>query len=421
VDVLLERQQSGAGYEGIEQLVHTSMGTKDEEAQTNKDAEVGKMKVFQPNRKTALIYQYWGKVPLQERIEFATQTGSSFSFTKFVEGFVEIANRNFIIRQGENPYKTPQLPEGFRPFIKAIDYTDPYGDFWGIGEVQPVKDIQYEANELECQKIDNLKMILNKMWKVGSTAGVELDQLVSYPGNVIQADDINQLQEVRQSDLPAQAFQQSQSYQQLINLISGVGDYSKGQNSPGMSDTVGGITSLIEEANMRFAHKIKCLQMTAIKDFATKLFMLDKIFIKGVEIPVRLQNEAGFRWAQIRPDNLKGMYDFKPVSIAMIGNKLAKQNTRIRLLEVLAKAPPIPSLIKGILTEFEVSNVDEIMSEMYGIWGIPQPGQMPPPMAGAEGVSFPGRPAPALNPMREPVNDAMVQQNLGKMISAGMR
>ena len=150
VDILMERQQQGVGYDNVHQIVHTSMGTKDEESHSDKDSELGRMKVYQPNRRTALIYQYWGKIPLQERID----VGKGYSFTRFVEGFIEIANRKFIIRKGENPYKTPERPEGIRPFIAAKDYTDPYGDFWGIGEVQPVKDVQYEANELECGKVE---------------------------------------------------------------------------------------------------------------------------------------------------------------------------------------------------------------------------------------------------------------------------
>ncbi len=414
VDVLMDRQQAGAGYENVEMTVHTSMGTKEEEAHTNKDAEVGQMKVYQPNRKTALIYQYWGKIPLQDTIV----VGGGYSYTRFKEGFVEIANKNTIIRQGDNPYATPQNPEGFRPFVAAVDYTDPYGDFWGIGEIQPVKDVQYEANELECGKIDNLKLIMNQMWLIGKNAGVELDTLVSYPGNAVLADDINQVKNMPGKELPSSVLQQGERYEHLMQIIPGVSDYTQGNNAPGMSDTVGGITALIEENNMRFAHKIKVLQMSTIKDFATKLYMLNQIFIKGVDLPIRLQNEEGIRWAQVRPDNLKGMYDFKPVSIAMIGNKLAKQNTRIRLLEVLAKAPPVPSLIKGILSEFEVSNVDEIMNEMYKLWGIPPPGQAPQ-MAGAQGSTFPGSPAPPQVPM--PTNDAQVQANLGRQISAGIR
>lgn len=404
VDVLMDRQNSGVGYQGVEQIVSTSMGTKEEEAQSTKDAEVGKIRNFQPDRKTALIYQYWGKIPVQERIE----VGAGGSYTRYREGFVEIANRKFIIRQGDNPYKTKFNPDGIRPFIVAKDYTDPYGDFWGIGEIQPIKDIQYEANELECGKVDNLKLIMNQMWLVGTNAGVDLDTLVSSPGNVVIADDTSQVKNMPAKELPASISQQQERYEQLIQMINGVSDYSRGTNAPGMSDTVGGITSLIEEANMRFAHKIKCLQMTTIKSFATKLFMLNKIFIKGIELPVRLQNEAGYRWSMVRPDNLKGMYDFKPVSIAMIGNKLAKQNTRIRLLEVLAKAPPLPSLIKGILSEFEVTNIDEIMDEMHRLWGVPPPGQASP-MAGTQGETFPGRPA---SPSGE---------NLGRAVGAGMR
>jgi hypothetical protein len=140
---------------------------------------------------------------------------------------------------------------------------------------------------------------------------------------------------------------------------------------------VGGISGLIEEANMRFALKIKILQMTSIADFANILFKLDKIFIKDATLPIRLQGDKGIRWLSVNPDNLAGMYDFKAVSISMVGNRIARQNTLLRMLDVLKSAPPVPSMLEQILDEFEFKNKDSIMQDMMKIWYPPMPA-MPP-------------------------------------------
>lgn len=419
-DVLLERRASGAPYVNLEQIKGNSVMTKDEEANKKRDQELGKVQNYDPGRPTCLIYQYWGKTPQQESIE----VGTGYAATKYKESLVEIANRTHIIRNTDNPYVQPGvLPNGLRPFIVGKNYLDP-GEFWGMGDIEPYKDIQDEANENENQIIDNLKLIVNRMWKVGKTAGVNLSDLISYPGNVIQADEIEQMQPLPAQELPQSAFNQQERYSNLIGQVSGVSDYSKGINAPGMSDTVGGITSLIEEANMRFAFKLKCLQMGAIKDFATKLFMLDKIFIKGLEIPVRLEGEIGKEWMTINPDNLKGMYDFVPMSVSMIGNKLAKENTYIRLLDVLKGAPPVPALIMSILEQFELPNREEVMSQMYQMWGIPDPNLPPPtlPIAGpgaggGSGVS-PSQPRTLPPPA---ISNAMAGRQNGMQMAAMMR
>jgi hypothetical protein len=212
----------------------------------------------------------------------------------------------------------------------------------------------------------------------------------------------------------------------MISNAIGVSDYSKGMNAPGMSDTVGGITSLIEEANMRFAYKIKCLQMTAIKDFAEKLFQLDQIFIKGITFPVRLEGQSGQEWVTIAPENMRTFVDIRPLPVSMIGNKLARQNTLIRLIEVLKGAPPLPTVVKGILDEFQLPNVDEIMHQMYQIWGIPEPGVEQPGIPGQQGAPLPGGAysgVPPGSPSMPPPesNNAQAMQNMGKKIAVGLR
>lgn len=391
VDELYQMQRMGFGYYNIEKLIHTSKMAKGEEAQIKKSSEIGKMENYEPARPKALIYQYWGKIPIQDSME----VGTGYSTSIFKEGLVEIGNREFIIKfrknaQGvpENPYATPQDPDGFRPYIDAKNYIMP-GEFWAKGDIEPVKDLQYEANEHECSLMDNMKLIINRMWMVDINAGVDYGDLISYPGNIIRANDITKLQPVRHQDIPQSAFNQQDRFPQQIDRASGVFDYTKGGNAPGMTDTVGGITALIEEANMRFSFKIEMVQMTAIRHFAEKLFKLNKIFMKGAEIPVRLQGEKGLEWMTINPDNIAGLFDIKPVSIAMLGNKLAQQNALIKLLEVVSKSPPVPSLIGSILEKFDVPNKDEVLNDLYRIWGLP-----PDTQAGGGNLAASSRQAP---------------------------
>ena len=375
VDELFQMQRMGYEYQNIGQLIGSSKMAKDEDVQIKKGNEVGRMENFEPARPKALIYQYWGKIPVQESME----VGTGYSTSTFKEGLVEIGNRQYIIKcrkdaQGipENPYATPQDPDGFRPYIDTKNYIMP-GDFWAKGDVEPVKDLQYEANEHEDALMDNIKLIMNRMWIVSPNAGIDYGQLVSYPGNIIVGDK-DEIEPLVHRDMPQSVFKQQDSFPKQIDRASGVYDYTKGGNAPGMTDTVGGITALIEEANMRFSFKIQMVQNTAIKKFAEKLFKLDKIFMKGAEIPVRLQGNKGMEWMTINPDNLAGLFDIKPVSIAMLGNKLAQQNALIKLLEIVSKSAPIPSLIESILEKFDVPNKDEVLNDMYRIWGIPPPG-----------------------------------------------
>lgn len=394
VDELYQMQQQGFQYQNIEKLIHTSKQAKGEEAHIKKSGETGKIENYEPSRPTALIYQYWGKIPVQESMEI----GNGYSTSTFKEAHIEIGNREFIIKnrknqQGvpENPYFSPGDPDGFRPYIDAKNYLMP-GEFWAKGDVTPVKDLQYEANEHENSMMDNVKLLMNRMWMVDPNAGVNYSHLVSYPGNIVVGE-IDKFKPIDHKDMPQSVFSQQDRFPQQIDRASGVFDYSKGGNAPGMTDTVGGISALIEEANMRFSFKIEMVQMTAIKQFAEKLFKLDKIFMKGAEIPVRLQGGKGMEWMTINPDNISGLYDIKPIPVSMLGNKLAQQNGLIKLLEVVSKAAPIPGLVGSILEKFEVPNKDEVLFELHRMWGIPPPGAPPPGAVPPQGPAGGGGPA----------------------------
>jgi hypothetical protein len=376
IDYLMQRQMMGIGYKNVEALMRDQKSTSVIEEEESKKAKLaessGVNNQYKTTRPSALIYEYWGKVPIQDRID----VDNGFSSATYKEMMCMIANRRHLIRFQANPYITQFDPDGFRPFIVSKNYIDP-GEFYALGDIDDIKDIQFELNELENQSLDNIKLIMNRMWKVSNTAGIDLGTLVSQPGAIFQMNNTDDLEQIDHNDLPASASNEKDNLRSMLQMVSGVSDYSKGVNAPGMTDTVGGISGLIEEANMRFALKIKILQMTSIADFANILFKLDKIFIKDATLPIRLQGDKGVRWLNVNPDNLAGMYDFKAVSISMVGNRIARQNTLLRMLDVLKSAPPVPSMLEQILDEFEFKNKDSIMQDMMKIWYPPMPA-MPP-------------------------------------------
>ena len=379
VDILQNwEKQGGSGYKNTEKLKGIKQSKQNEQPQIAKSQLTGKDQRITQQRDTALIYEYWGKVPIQESME----VGTGFSSTTFKEELVEIANRNTIIREVDNPYASPWDPDGFNPFVKALDYPDP-GEFYGIGDIDNLRDLIREGVEQNNQFNDNLKLILNRMWIVGNNAGIDMSTVSSYPGAVIQADDIKQIEPVKNQDVPQSYFKAQEDREQRMDKASGVFDYTRGGNAPGMTDTVGGITSLIEEANMRFSLKIKILQMSYQSDLATKLFKLSKLFV-GAALPIRIGDDSDAEWVTIRPDNLGGMYDFKPVGVTMLGNKLAKQNTMIRLGEVISKLPPNPPLADQILKSFDIQDRESIMQFLQAMWGMTQ--QAGAPVGGPGGI-----------------------------------
>ena len=72
------------------------------------------------------------------------------------------------------------------------------------------KGLQDEANEIVNQRLDNVKLVLNKRWLVNRGKNVDIPSLVrNVPGGVTMADDVkNDIQEVNWPDVTASSYQE---------------------------------------------------------------------------------------------------------------------------------------------------------------------------------------------------------------------
>jgi hypothetical protein len=81
-----------------------------------------------------------------------------------------IANRETVLFAQENPYWHSE-----KPFARLVD-TEVPGEFYGIGEIEPLEDMQYELNTRRNQRIDNINILINRMYKILRGANIDPEQ-----------------------------------------------------------------------------------------------------------------------------------------------------------------------------------------------------------------------------------------------------
>lgn len=174
---------------------------------------------------------------------------------------------NLIIREIDNPYFHGQIP-----IVYGVDYPYP-GDLFGMGEIEPIERIQRAINAVLNQRLDNVQLTLNTMWKVKKAAGVDMHTLISKPGNIITATDIDGVQQVQTPDVTGGTFVQTMNYlTSSLQNGSGITDYTVGlgNNANVGNKTATGTRLIQQEANAQFKLKLQLFNHMVVQPIANQ-------------------------------------------------------------------------------------------------------------------------------------------------------
>lgn len=174
---------------------------------------------------------------------------------------------DLILRDTENPYFHGELP-----IVYGTDYMYP-GELYGMGEIEPVERIQRAINAVLNQRLDNVQMTLNTMWKVKKGGGVDMHTLISAPGNVVTTNDMGAVEPIQVPDVTGSTFVQTMNYLTAsLQNGSGITDYTVGINTGAntVNDTATGTRLIQQEANAQFKLKIQLFTHMVIQRIANQ-------------------------------------------------------------------------------------------------------------------------------------------------------
>lgn len=286
---------------------------KQDEYKVQRDAILGLTKPNDRDSKKVEVLEYWGEYDLGNGPE---------------ECLIVVANKEFLLRAEPNPYLHKQ-----KPFIKMLDVEDPHS-FEGIGEVEQLASLQYELNDIRNQRMDNVTLILNRMWKVVKTGDVDEEDLVSQAGQIVHVGDPNALQVIETPDVTASSYNEESLVKQDMQYVSGVSDYVAGNNpsanqeggTGSLNRTATGIMLMQEAGNARFKYKLDNIE-DSLKDFGEQLLALNQQFVNK-DLLLRVTNIDGSEWLEIPQNEIKGQFD-----IQVEGGSTQPMNKSIRRAE----------------------------------------------------------------------------------------
>lgn len=353
--------ENNANYTVPKNLV---AAVNEDQYKVQRDAILGLTKPRDRDAKKVEILEYWGKYDIDGKGE--------------KECLLVVANQQYLIRAEANPYAHQQ-----KPFISMLDIQIPHS-FWGIGEVEQLKSLQYELNDIRNQRMDNVTLILNRMWKVGKNADVDEEDLVSQAGQTVHVGDMNGLEIIETPDVTASAYNEESLVKSDMQLVSGVNDYTRGGGessgrggAAAVNETATGIMLMQEAGNARFKYKLDNIEDALVR-FGKQLLALNQQFLDTTR-QIRIIGTQGAQWIDLQPDNIQGEFDVtvEAGSTQPMNKTVRRAEARELLQSVMPFAEfgiDVKYFIKYLLQTYDLTDIDQAFSKqaINPMSGLPQ-------------------------------------------------
>lgn len=337
---LEELKESKVKYQNLDMLEMKEQATKrDDQMRQDRDAIQGIP--YEPNRGGIECLEHW----CMEDGDIMVKT---------------IANRSVCIRNEKS-----KLPIKEIPIVEAFDQEVMF-EKWGIGEIEPILDLQDEENTKRNQRIDEVNLSIHNMWVVSKMAGIDYQTIVSKPGGMILANDINGIKALEKQNVTQDSIQEINMIKEDIRGATGVNDYVRG-NETG-SDTASEVNTKTQEANVRFSEKVNNLEI-ALKRIFRWMHALTAAFGDD-QMVIRVTGKYGVEMKQINRKDIDKEFDFDiEVGSSLPSNpELRRQQLRELtqvLLPVLQNPQGVPDgireLLRTLIQSYDLKNTDEIL------------------------------------------------------------
>lgn len=306
-----------------------------------------------------------------------------------------IANRQFVVRAVANPYYHQK-----RPLIKVCFCKVP-GEWYGIGLIEPVISLINQLTMVRRQRLDNVTMILNRMWKVKSSADIDPTKLVATPNGVILVDDMGDVEALAIPDATASSFQDANQ------ILSDIFAATVPQSITGSMDDmktgsigIGAVRANIAQALEKFATAAKAIEDEGIKPILNMFYSLDLQYLNSDEL-IRAF------YGKIFPDPELATPEMIRANVTFTMTVLSEMvNTDMKIAQnqafyTLAQATCTPNTNQTILKKiWGLMGNDEDQIQVQGAMQTNPDGQIPMGALGGQVPAVPEAPAPAaLTPM----------------------
>jgi hypothetical protein len=346
ISVLKQREREGF-YKNVDELLTSMYQERDVEAEANKYQGLRQPPTFEGVE----VYDYWGGADLD---------GDGYEEEYHI---VLAAHQPKILRIEEFPYYHNR-----RPYVAYAFLSEP-NRFWGYGIAQQIQHLQEEINAIHNQRMDNINLIINKVFKYRPNMYFEnAEDIVFAPGAKIPVEDMNDIQPLITSDVPISSYNEEQIVRDYIERVTGITDFTLGRIPTTARRTPATLgIAVISEGNKRMQERLNSLRVALeqVFDMVQWLYYQFMPPVKYFRVP------GGKVFQSITPEDLQYQYRFNITGSDVSVSKDVRFQQALQLFSLLsrvgsiAQSPKIMEyLTKQLILNSSFPNVEEILQEV---------------------------------------------------------
>jgi hypothetical protein len=263
--------------------------------------------------------------------------------------------------------------------------------------------------------MDNVNLIINRMFVANKFADIDFDSLISYPGNVILTNDVNALKALDTKDVTKSSYMEEDIIKKDIDNAAGEWAYNRGE-PPQRRETATGIVRLQQASNIRFDTIVKMLEFTVLRNIAKMFLWLDYQFLDRNDFSKIVREEdfvarGGDRFYQQDILEILRLYNFQPMGSATTAVKEVRIQQMMQTFQLFNNDPFINQweLRKALLDALDNKNNKLLLSpqQLQQTASAQVQGQGQPVTGGSPGVNAPPQPPGLPSPGQTPSENAV--------------
>ncbi len=269
---------------------------------------------------------------------------------------VTILDRKIIVASGPNPNW-----HGLLPFQVYRPTEDPHR-LRGIGEIEPIEQLQEELNTLRTQRRYNADLVLQRVFAYHEGV-VDREQIQFGPGYAIgvNGDPRELIFPIQVGDIPHSSYEEEDRISADADRTSGISDVIAGAGLSGGGDTATGVQMGYSAASRRIENKLMRLELEVINPAASQFVaMSQQRIITNREIPIPQPPSAGeperrWSWMELGPQELMGEFSVRCLSRGTAPENIPQNRADAQMGSTLLKGDPVVDQRK--LAEWTLENL----------------------------------------------------------------
>ena len=258
----------------------------------------------------------------------------------------------------------PHLRDGERPFSVGFSTIEAFRNY-PAGDVEQSAGLQAEINIIANQRLDNVKLVLNKRYYIRRGSQVDLDALIrNVPGGgVMMNDPEKDVQTVDTRDVTGSSYQEQDRLSIELDELVGSFSQTSVQSNKNLNETVGGMEAMQSGAGAVRDYGLRVFFETWVEPTLRQMVRLEQYFETDATILGLAGKKVGllqkFGIDEITDDLLMNELTVR-VNVGM-GNTDPQRRVE-KLMYATTNAAELPGMAERMKAE-------DVANEIYGALG----------------------------------------------------